>query len=63
MLSPSTLYKAYLVVKFARNAFGFKHLPGEVSVGLEGGERTKQTLLLHIDGKLRKRDGLLKREG
>ncbi|XP_062029836.1 F-box protein At2g02240-like [Rosa rugosa] len=52
LLSPSTLYKAYLVVKFTRNAFGFKHLPGEVSVGLEGGEHTKQTLFLHIEGEI-----------
>ncbi|XP_050384445.1 putative F-box protein PP2-B12 [Argentina anserina] len=47
LLSPSTLYKAYLVFKFTSGAYGFEHLPAEVSVGLEGGETSKQTVFLH----------------
>ncbi|KAH0994535.1 hypothetical protein GBA52_018399 [Prunus armeniaca] len=38
MLSPSTLYKAYLVFKSTAGAYGFDHQPVEVSVGMLGGE-------------------------
>ena len=47
MLSPSTLYKAYLVFKFTAGAFGFQHLPAEVSIGLEGGETSNRTEFFH----------------
>ncbi|CAB4298923.1 unnamed protein product [Prunus armeniaca] len=38
MLSPSTLYKAYLVFKLTARAYGFDHHPAEVWVGMLGGE-------------------------
>ncbi|PRQ41762.1 putative phloem protein [Rosa chinensis] len=50
LLSPSTLYKAYLLFKFTRRANGFDHLPADVTVGLEGGEQSKQTQFLHNEG-------------
>ncbi|XP_024162242.1 putative F-box protein PP2-B8 isoform X2 [Rosa chinensis] len=50
LLSPSTLYKAYLVFKFTQKAYGFKHLPAKVTIGLEGGEHSTQRLLLHNEG-------------
>ncbi|CAB4285521.1 unnamed protein product [Prunus armeniaca] len=38
MLSPSTLYKAYLVFKSTADAYGFDRHPAEVWVGMLGGE-------------------------
>ncbi|KAM5561649.1 putative F-box protein PP2-B12 [Rosa sericea] len=52
LLSPSTLYKAYLVFKFTPEAYGFKHLPAEVTIGLEGGERSKQTVFFPNEGEM-----------
>lgn len=49
MLSPSTVYKAYLVFKLTSHAYGFKNRPAVVTVGLFGGESTKQTVLLDPD--------------
>ncbi|KAM5561814.1 putative F-box protein PP2-B12 [Rosa sericea] len=50
LLSPSTVYKAYLVFKSTAAAYGFEHQPAEVSVGLVGGaEPTKQTVFLDAD--------------
>ncbi|PRQ41760.1 putative phloem protein [Rosa chinensis] len=50
LLTPSTLYKAYLVFKFTRRAFGFEHVRAEVTIGLEGGEQSKQTLVFPNEG-------------
>ncbi|KAL6146889.1 hypothetical protein ACLB2K_057566 [Fragaria x ananassa] len=47
LLSPSTLYKGYLVFKFTARASGFVHLPAEVSMGLEGGEISSRIEFLH----------------
>lgn len=47
LLSPWTMYKAYLVFKFTAGAYGFEHLPAKVTVSLEGGEATTQTVFLH----------------
>ncbi|KAL6190299.1 hypothetical protein ACLB2K_036697 [Fragaria x ananassa] len=45
LLSPSTMYKAYLVFKSTAATYGFDYQPAEVSVGLIGGaEPTKQTV-------------------
>ncbi|KAL6193049.1 hypothetical protein ACLB2K_034134 [Fragaria x ananassa] len=50
LLSPSTMYKAYLVFKSTTAAYGFDYQPTEVSVGLIGGaEPTKQTVFLDAD--------------
>ncbi|KAL6187943.1 hypothetical protein ACLB2K_039338 [Fragaria x ananassa] len=50
LLSPSTMYKAYLVFKSTAAAYGFDYQPAEVSVGLIGGaEPTKQTAFLDAD--------------
>ncbi|XP_021800808.1 putative F-box protein PP2-B12 [Prunus avium] len=50
MLSPSTLYKAYLVFKSTAGAYGFEHQPVEVSVGMLGGEEpTRLTVFLDAE--------------
>ncbi|XP_004302127.1 PREDICTED: putative F-box protein PP2-B12 isoform X2 [Fragaria vesca subsp. vesca] len=50
LLSPSTMYKAYVVFKSTAAAYGFEYQPAEVSVGLVGGaEPTKQTVFLDAD--------------
>ncbi|PQQ21185.1 putative F-box protein PP2-B12 [Prunus yedoensis var. nudiflora] len=50
MLSPSTLYKAYLVFKSTAGAYGFVHQPVEVSVGMLGGEEpTRHTVFLDAE--------------
>ncbi|XP_062003689.1 putative F-box protein PP2-B12 [Rosa rugosa] len=50
LLSPSTVYKAYLVFKSTAAAYGFEYQPAEVSVGLVGGaEPTKKTVFLDAD--------------
>ncbi|KAM1095890.1 hypothetical protein FF1_010730 [Malus domestica] len=46
MLSPSTLYKAYLVFKTTAQAYGFEHRAAEVTVGLIGEQRTNQNVFL-----------------
>ncbi|XP_057994636.1 F-box protein At2g02240 [Hevea brasiliensis] len=45
MLSPATLYKAYLVFKL-RRAYGFGGLPVEGIVGFAGSESSKRTIYL-----------------
>lgn len=49
ILSPQTMYAAYLVVKFADRAYGLDFLPSEVSV--EAGQQRSQALV-----HLRRRD-------
>ncbi|PRQ41605.1 putative phloem protein [Rosa chinensis] len=50
LLSPSTVYKAYLVFKSTAAAYGFDYQPAEVSVGLVGGEEpTKNPVFLVAD--------------
>jgi hypothetical protein len=63
LLSPSTLYKAYLVFKFTEGAYGFKHLPAKVTVSLEGGEATTQTVFLHNEGEINYSEGESDEEG
>ncbi|OAY23416.1 putative F-box protein PP2-B12 [Manihot esculenta] len=46
MLSPATMYTAYLVFKLAREAYGWHAPPAEVSVGLAGSESTKSRVCL-----------------
>lgn len=47
LLSPSTLYRAYLVFRFTAEAVGFAHLTVEVTIGLVGTEATRKTVFLH----------------
>lgn len=47
LLTPSTLYRVYLVFRFTAEAHGFSHLTVEVTVGLVGNEATRQTMFLH----------------
>ncbi|RXH82539.1 hypothetical protein DVH24_036880 [Malus domestica] len=47
MLSPATLYKAYLVFKPTTGAYGFDQQPVEVTVGLIGEEPTKHEVFLN----------------
>jgi len=42
MLSPTTLYTAYLVFKISRVSCGFENQPIEVAVGVVGSERHKR---------------------
>ena len=48
MLSPSTLYAAYLVLK-SIGAYGFEYQPAEVSVGLVGIESCKHSVFLDAE--------------
>ncbi|KAM1160690.1 hypothetical protein ACFX19_034268 [Malus domestica] len=48
MLSPSTLYKAFLVFKSIAGAHGFENQPVEVTVGLIGQEPTKHVVFLDV---------------
>ncbi|KAK9905316.1 hypothetical protein M0R45_000290 [Rubus argutus] len=47
LLSPSTLYRTYLVFTFTVEAYGFAHLTVEVTVGLVGTEATTKNVFLH----------------
>ncbi|XP_028770093.1 F-box protein At2g02240-like [Neltuma alba] len=49
MLSPSTLYTAYLVFKLTANAKGFKNKPVEVSVGIAGNDNDAQRQIVFLD--------------
>ncbi|XP_050382068.1 putative F-box protein PP2-B12 isoform X2 [Argentina anserina] len=49
LLSPLTMYKAYLVFKLTAAAYGFDYQPAEVSVGLVGSEPTKHDVFLDAD--------------
>uniref|UniRef100_A0A2P2M930 Putative F-box protein PP2-B12 isoform X1 n=1 Tax=Rhizophora mucronata TaxID=61149 RepID=A0A2P2M930_RHIMU len=46
MLSPSTLYSAFLVFKLTTEAYGFNDRPAEVAMGLAGSESGAQTVYL-----------------
>ena len=46
MLSPMTLYAAYLVFKLTTGAYGFQRQPMKTTVGLVGGESLKRTVYL-----------------
>ncbi|XP_022973918.1 F-box protein At2g02240-like [Cucurbita maxima] len=48
MLSPCTLYAAYLVFKPTTSNYGFQHHPVEVTVGLVGTETPKQSVYLDV---------------
>ncbi|KAF2296728.1 hypothetical protein GH714_001468 [Hevea brasiliensis] len=61
MLSPATLYTAYLVFKLATGAFGFQSLPAEVSVGLAGSESFTRGVFLDAKRGRRRRHGMLSR--
>uniref|UniRef100_A0A2P2M943 Putative F-box protein PP2-B12 n=1 Tax=Rhizophora mucronata TaxID=61149 RepID=A0A2P2M943_RHIMU len=46
MLSPSTLYSAFLVFKLKTGAYGFEYQPAEVTMGLAGSESSARTVYL-----------------
>ncbi|CAI0593672.1 unnamed protein product [Linum tenue] len=46
MLSPSTLYTAYLVFRSPQGGYGFDYQPVEVSVGLSGSDKTVRSVYL-----------------
>ncbi|KAL5566772.1 hypothetical protein UlMin_029936 [Ulmus minor] len=50
MLSPSTLYAAYLVFKAATNAYGFEYQHVQTAVGVIGRETSNRAVLLDSDG-------------
>ncbi|XP_059439537.1 putative F-box protein PP2-B12 [Corylus avellana] len=49
MLSPGTLYTAYLVFKVTTGSFGFENQPVEVAVGVGGSEGHKRTRSVFLD--------------
>lgn len=49
MLSPETLYGAYLVYKTTAGAYGFEHQAVEVTVGLAGTEGCKRSVYLDAE--------------
>lgn len=49
MLSPDTLYVAYLVYRTTAGAYGFDHQPVEVTVGLAGTEGCKKSVYLDAE--------------
>ncbi|KAK4282966.1 hypothetical protein QN277_014275 [Acacia crassicarpa] len=56
MLSPSTLYSAYLVFNLAASAYGFEYQPVEVSFGIANdSDAPKRLVCLHPRGALRRR--------
>ncbi|XP_038889327.1 F-box protein At2g02240-like [Benincasa hispida] len=62
MLSPGTLYAAYLVFKPTTSNYGFQHQPVEVAVGLVGTETPKQTVYLDVvDREWRQRNPIVPR--
>lgn len=50
MLSPDTVYAAYLVFNTKAGTFGFEDYPAQVSVGICGGESKTQTVYLDPEG-------------
>ncbi|CAI0572994.1 unnamed protein product [Linum tenue] len=57
MLSPSTLYTAYLVFRSPQGGYGFDHQPVEVSVGLSGSDKTVRSVYLDAGMVKRKERG------
>ncbi|XP_061342637.1 putative F-box protein PP2-B12 [Gastrolobium bilobum] len=56
MLSPETLYGAYLVFKPSANGtYGFEYQPVEVSIGFSGGDTRKKTVFLDAERERRVR--------
>ncbi|CAN0892403.1 Putative F-box protein PP2-B12 [Linum grandiflorum] len=50
ILSPATLYTAYLVFKPTQGSYGFDYQPVEVSVGISGSEDLKNVRTAFLDG-------------
>ncbi|GLT87659.1 hypothetical protein SLE2022_057290 [Rubroshorea leprosula] len=50
MLSPKTLYKAYLVFKLADKTHGFENTPIEAAVLLGGAEVSKRVVYVQAEG-------------
>ncbi|KAJ4969259.1 hypothetical protein NE237_015960 [Protea cynaroides] len=71
LLSPSTIYVAYLVLKFTDSAFGFEFPPAEVSVKLaaagggggNSGEEEVKAVYLNPIGRQRRQFGVYRRIG
>ncbi|KAI9084740.1 hypothetical protein K1719_033146 [Acacia pycnantha] len=55
MLSPSTLYSAYLVFNLTASAYGFEYQPVEVFVRIDGNDAHKRLVCLYPKGALRRR--------
>ncbi|CAL1362377.1 unnamed protein product [Linum trigynum] len=63
MLSPSTLYTAYLVFRAPHGAYGFDYQPVEVSVGLSGDEKVVRSVYLDAGMERRRRLQVVAAEG
>ncbi|KAF8010152.1 hypothetical protein BT93_J0949 [Corymbia citriodora subsp. variegata] len=48
MLSPETLYVAYLVFKFTPMSYGFEYQPIQMGAGFVGDESSKRERLIHL---------------
>ncbi|KAI3732319.1 hypothetical protein L1987_63523 [Smallanthus sonchifolius] len=55
MLSPNTLYVAYIVFKSTSETHGFEYQPAEVSIGISGLESQTKTVFLEPEGEPRRR--------
>ncbi|KAK3000773.1 hypothetical protein RJ639_040143, partial [Escallonia herrerae] len=51
MLSPDTVYAAYLVFKLTAGTYGFEYQPAEVSLGIRGVKSETRTVYLDPDGR------------
>ncbi|GJW72455.1 F-box protein PP2-B10-like protein [Tanacetum coccineum] len=54
MLSPNTLYTAFIVFKSTSETYGFEYQPAEVSIGISGLESQTQTVFLEPEGETRR---------
>ncbi|KAI7755831.1 hypothetical protein M8C21_024088 [Ambrosia artemisiifolia] len=61
MLSPNTLYVAYIVFKSTSETYGFEYQPAEVSIGISGLESQTQTVFLDPEGEPRRRHPVVPR--
>ncbi|MFS7962019.1 putative phloem protein [Helianthus anomalus] len=55
MLSPNTVYVAFIVFKSTSETHGFEYQPAEVSIGISGLESQTQTVFLEPEGEPRRR--------
>ncbi|XP_071691220.1 putative F-box protein PP2-B12 [Rutidosis leptorrhynchoides] len=54
MLSPDTVYTAFIVFKSTSEIYGFESQPAEVSIGISGLESQTQTVFLEPEGETRR---------
>ncbi|KAI6684952.1 hypothetical protein NL676_030865 [Syzygium grande] len=66
MLSPNTLYEAYLIMKISHRAYGLDVMPSQASIELKNQVVSKSTAILHRsrrDGSDKQRPGIFGTNG